>query len=149
MKLGNTIPKKKGNHSQGSVDRIVDRHKAILTLKPIMWDSKIDTVIKQKAPNVQQGQQQGLEKQLYLLLGNEPPEKYILWKIDLLTKIITKTPNWDAVYTALIDLTSKEAALTIHDVYQELNISETDDVVIKYTEANPDYGPFRDKATQK
>ena len=30
-----------------------------------------------------------------------------------------------------------------------LGISETDDVVIKYTELNPDYGPFRDKATQK
>ena len=72
-----------------------------------------------------------------------------MWKIDLLTKIVTKTPNWDAVHTALIDLTSKEAALTIHDVYQELKISENDNVVIKYTEANPDYGPFRDKATQK
>ena len=39
--------------------------------------------------------------------------------------------------------------MVINDVYQELNISETDDVVIKYTEAKPDYGPFRDKATQK
>ena len=30
-----------------------------------------------------------------------------------------------------------------------MDISKTEDVVIKYTEANPDYGPFRDKATQK
>ena len=71
MKFSATIPKKKGNHSQGSVDHVVDRHKAILTLKPIIWDSEVDTLIKQKAPNVRQGQQQGLEKQLYLLLGNE------------------------------------------------------------------------------
>ena len=80
---------------------------------------------------------------------NEPPEKYILWKKDLLTKIVTKNPNWGAVHAALIDLTSKEAALTILDVYQELKISENDNVVIKYTKENPDYGPFRDKATQK
>ena len=61
MKLGNTIPKKKGNHSQGSGDRL-NRHKAFLTLKPIMWDSDVDTLIKQKAPNVRQGQQQGFEQ---------------------------------------------------------------------------------------
>ena len=51
MKVGAVIPKKKANHSQGSVDRI-NRHKAYLTFKPIMWDSKVDTMIKQKAPNV-------------------------------------------------------------------------------------------------
>ena len=91
MKLGNTIPKKKGNHSQDSVDRI-DRHKAFLTLKPIIWDSDVDTLIKQKAPNIQQGQQQGFEKQLYQLQGNEPPEKYILCKIDFKKKIVLKNP---------------------------------------------------------
>ena len=74
MKVAATIPKKKRNYSQGSVDRI-DRHKAYLTLKPIMWDSDMDTLIKQKAPNVRQGQQQGFEKQLYQLQGNEPHEK--------------------------------------------------------------------------
>ena len=94
----------------------------------------MDTLIKQKAPNVRQGQQQGFEKQLYQLQGNEPPEKFILWKMDFKKKIVMKKPNFDAVFTALIDLTSKEAAMVINDVYQELNISETDDVVIKYTE---------------
>ena len=39
--------------------------------------------------------------------------------------------------------------MVINNVYQELNISKTDDVVIKYTEAKLDYGPFRDKATRK
>ena len=67
-------------------------------------------MIKQKAPNVRQGLQQGFEKQLYQLQGDEPPEKYILWKKDFLKKIVTKNPNWDAVFTALIDLTSKAAA---------------------------------------
>ena len=146
MKVTVTIPKKKGNHSQGSVD-VIDRHKAYLTLKPIMWDSDVDTLIKQKAPNVRQGQQQGFEKQLYQLQGNEPPQKYILWKIEFKKKIVLKKPNYDAVFTALIDLTSKEAAMVINDVYQELNISKTDDVTIKYMEAKPDYGPFCDKAT--
>ena len=89
MKVAATIPKKKGNLSQGSVDQI-DRHKAYLTLKPIMWDSDVDTLIKQKEPNVQQGQQQGFKKQLYQLQGNEPPEKYILWKIDFKKKIVLK-----------------------------------------------------------
>ena len=69
--------------------------------------------------------------------------------MDLKKKIVLKNLNWDLVFSALIDLTAKEAAMVIHDVYQELNISENDDVVIKYTESDPDYGPFRDKATQK
>ena len=103
MKLGNTIPKKKGNHSQGSVDPI-DRHKAYLTLKPIMWDSDVDTLIKQKAPNVRQGQQQGFKKQLYQLQGDEPPEKYILWREDFKKKIVLKNPNWDLVFSAFLRL---------------------------------------------
>ena len=148
MKVTATIPRKKGNHSQGSADRI-DRHKAYLTLKPIMWDSDVDTLIKQKAPNVKQGQQQGFEKQLYQLRGTEPPEKYILWKIDFMKKIVLRKPNYAVIFSALTDLTSKEAAMVLNDVYEELNISETDDVPITYTELNPDYGPFRDKATQK
>ena len=72
-----------------------------------------------------------------------------MWKKDFKKKIVLKNPNWDLVFLALIDLTAKEAAMVIHDVYQELNISENDDVAIKYTELNPDYGPFCDKATQK
>ena len=148
MKVGQPIPKKKGNHSQGSVDRI-DRHKAYLTLKPQVWDREVDHMIKQKAPNVRQGQQQGFEKLLFQLQGDEVPEKWILWKKDFKKKIVTKRPNWDSVFSAFIDLTSKAASMVIHDVFQELNISETDDVKIKYTAANPDYGPFRDKATQK
>ena len=57
MKLGQQIPKKKGHHSQGSLERN-DRHKAYMTLKPQVWDREVDHQIKQKAPNVKQGQTQ-------------------------------------------------------------------------------------------
>ena len=148
MKVGQPIPKKKGNHSQGSVER-TDRHKAYLTLKPQVWDHEVDHQIKQKAPNVRQGQTQGFDKMLFQLQGDEVPEKYILWKKDFKKKIVLKKPNWDAIFAAFVDLTTKAASMVIHEVFQELNISETEDVKIKYTKENPDYGPFRDKATQK
>ena len=51
MKIGATIPKKKGNYSQGSVKH-TDRHKGYLKLKPQLWDREVDHIIKQKAPNV-------------------------------------------------------------------------------------------------
>ena len=73
MKFGTTIPKKKGNHSQSSVER-PDRHKAYLTLKPQVWDREVDHVIKRKPPNVRVGQSAGFEKQLYQLQGDEVPE---------------------------------------------------------------------------
>ena len=57
-----------------SADRI-DRHKAYLTLKPQVWDREVDHMIKQKAPNVRQGQPQGFEKILFQLQGDEVPEK--------------------------------------------------------------------------
>ena len=74
MKLGATIPRKKGNHSQSSVER-PDRHKAYLTLKPQVWDQEVDHVIKRKPTNVRVGQSAGFEKQLYQLQGDEGPEK--------------------------------------------------------------------------
>ena len=92
MKVGQQIPKKKGNHSQGSVER-TDRHKAYLTLKPQMWDREVDHMIKQKALNVQQGQPQGFEKLLFQLQGDEVPEKWILWKKDFKKKIVLKNLN--------------------------------------------------------
>ena len=74
MKIGATIPKKKGNHSQGSVEH-TDRYKGYLTLKPQLWDHEVDHIIKRKAPNVQLGQSAGFEKMLYQLQGDEVPEK--------------------------------------------------------------------------
>ena len=102
-------------------------------------------MIKRKPPNVRVGQPAGFEKQLYQLQGDEVPEKWILWKQDFNEKIVTKTPKWDSVYEALIDLTNKSASAAIYDGFNELNISENTSVVLKY----PDYAPFRNKATQK
>ena len=79
---------------------------------------------------------------LFQLQGDEVPEKWILWKKDFKKKIVTKRPNWYSVFLAFIDLTSKVVSMVIHDVFQEFNISKTDDVKINYTAANPDYGPF-------
>ena len=45
MKIGATIPKKKRNHSQGSVER-TNKHKGYHTLKPQQWDRKVDHIIK-------------------------------------------------------------------------------------------------------
>ena len=148
MKNGQQIPKKKGNHSQGSLERN-DRHKAYMTLKPQVWDREVDHQIKQKAPNVRQGQTQGFDKMLFQLQGDESPEKYILWKKDFKKKIVLKKPDYNAVFTAFVDLTAKVASMVIHEVFTELDISETEDVKIKYTKEKQDYGPFRDKATQK
>ena len=74
MKFAQAIPRKKGNHSQSSLER-TDKHKAFLTLKPILWDRDKDHVIKRKPPNVGVGQVAGFEKQLFQLQGDEGPEK--------------------------------------------------------------------------
>ena len=49
------------------------------------------------------------------------------------------------IITLLLDLTNKAASSVIHDAYQELNISENNYVKLTF----PDYGPFRNKKTQK
>lgn len=144
MKLGATIPRKKGNHSQSSVDR-PDRHKAYLTLKPIPWDREEDHVIKRKPANVGVGQVAGFEKQFFQLQRDEKPEKFILWKQDFATKIVTKIPDWDSIWLAMLDLTSKSASTTIYDVFHELNISENDVVKLTY----PIHHPIRNLATTK
>ena len=74
MKIGGIIPKKRGNHSQGSVER-TDKHKGYLTLKPQQRDREVDHIIKFKPPNVRIGQSAGFEKMLYQLQGDEVPEK--------------------------------------------------------------------------
>ena len=70
MKVGATIPRKKGNHSQSSVDR-PERHKAYLTLKPLPWDREEDHVIKRKPASVGVGQVAGFEKTFFQLQGDE------------------------------------------------------------------------------
>ena len=72
MKIGATIPKKKGNHSQGRVED-TDRHKGYLTLKQQLWDRKVDHIIKCKAPNVRLRQLAGFKKMLYQQQGDEVP----------------------------------------------------------------------------
>ena len=104
-----------------------------MTLKPQVWDREVDHQIKQKAPNVRQGQTQGFDKMLFQLQGDESPEKYILWKEDFKKKIVLKKPDYNAVFMAFVDLTAKAASMVIHEVFTELNISETEDVKVKYT----------------
>ena len=148
MKLGQQIPKKKGHHSKGSLER-TDRHKAYMTLKPQVWDREEDYQIKQKAPKVRQGQTQGFDKMLFQLQGDEPPEKYILWKKDFKKKIVLKKPNWDAIFAAFVDLTTKAASMVIHEVFQELNISKTEDVKIKYTKEKTGLWSFPRQSNSK
>ena len=137
MKVSAVIPKKKGNHSQGSVER-TNRHKGYLTLKPQQWDRKVDHIIKCKPPNVWLGQSVDFEKMLYQLQGDKVPKKWIIWKKDFQEKIVTKNPNWDLIMAALVDLTAKLASMVIHEVYHELNISKNAYVKLTY----PEYGPF-------
>ena len=121
MKVGAIIQKKKGNHSQGSVER-TDRHKGYFTLKPQKWDHKVNYIIKYKPPNVQLGQLAGFEKMLYQLQGDEVLEKWILWKNFFDERIVTINLNWDLIMTALIDLTNKAVSSVIHNSYHKLNI---------------------------
>ena len=144
MKIGAIIPKMKGNHNQGSVER-TDKHKGYLTLKPQQWDREVENVIKCKPPTARVGKLSGFEKTLYQLQGDEVPKKWILWKKDFNEKIVTKKPEWDLVITLLLDLTNKVASSVIHNAYQELNISKNDYVKLTF----PDYGPFQNKKTQK
>ena len=144
MKVGATIPRKKGNHSQSSVDR-PERHKAYLTLKPLPWDREEDHVIKRKPASVGVGQVAGFEKTFFQLQGDEKPEKFILWKQDITTKIVTKNPDWDSIWPAMLDLTAKSASTTVYDVFHELNISENAYVKLTY----PYLLPFRNLATKK
>ena len=144
MKVGQPIPKKVENHSRGSVERTY-RHKAFLTLKPQQWDREVDHVIKRKPANVRVGQSAGFEKMLYQLQGDETPKKFIIWKKDFQEKIVENNPNWDSIFAALVDLTTKSASIVIHEVFHELNLSENYYVKMTYL----DYGPFRNKATQK
>ena len=109
MKNGATIPRKRSKHGKASVERSErERHKAFLTIKPIEWE-KTDKQIKMKQPAVKQGKSAGFEKILYILQGNKPPEKFILWKKDLHDKVVTgKNPDWNLIMTSLIDLNRSE-----------------------------------------
>ena len=79
-----------------------------------------------------------LRETLYQLQGDEVPGKWILWKKDVHEKIVTKTPEWDLIFTSLFDLTNKAVSSVIHDAYHELNISENGYVKLTF----PDYGPI-------
>ena len=81
MKFGTIIPKKVSKHSQGSVAHPKkDRHKAYFALKPEEWDKDKDNQIKCKPANVKVGKSPQFDNVLYQLLGDKPPEKWILWK---------------------------------------------------------------------
>ena len=113
MKNGATIPRKPSKHGKASVERSErERHKAFLTIKPIGWE-KTDKQIKMKQPAVKQGKSAGFEKVLYVLQGNEPPEKFILWKKDLHNKVVTEKKDWELIMSALIDLSDKAANTVI------------------------------------
>ena len=113
MKHGATIPRKLSKHSKASVERSErERHKAFLTIKPIGWE-KTDKQIKMKQPAVKQGKSAGFEKVLYVLQGNEPPEKFILWKKDLHDKVATGKKDWELIMSSLIDLSNKAANTVI------------------------------------
>ena len=69
-------------------------------------------MVKCKPPTAKAGKYAGFKKTLYQLMGNEPPEKYILWVKDVvLGKVVTNTskPDWDLVWVSLVDLTNKAA----------------------------------------
>ena len=146
IKNGSIIPKKASKHSQGSVARPEkDRHKAYFSLKPQEWDKEKDKQIKCKPPNVRLGKSAGFEKVLYQLLGNEPPEMWILWKKDLNNIIVTSTLDWDLIFPTLLDISDKAAKTVIYDIFYKLNYTERKPVKLTWG----DYGPFRNKATQK
>lgn len=113
MKNGTIIPRKQSKHSKASVERSgCERHKAFFIIKPIEWE-KTDKQIKMKQPAVKQGRSAGFEKVMYVLQGNEPPEKFILWKKDLHDKVVTLKPDWDLIMVSLIDLSNKAANTVI------------------------------------
>ena len=101
--------------------------------------------IKCKPPTVRVGQSAGFKKTLYQLQGDEPPEKWILWKKYVHEKIVTKSPDWELIFSSLIDLTNKAASTVIYNAFFALNISEGDYVQLTW----PEYVPFCNKKTQK
>ena len=140
MKTGTIIPRMLSKHSKTSVKRSErKRHKAFFTIKPIEWE-KTDKQIKMKQPAVKQGKSAGFEKVLYILQGNEPPEKFILWKKDLHDKVVTTKPDWDLIMTALIDLSNKAANTVIQTTLEEFK-----NLKLKFGS----FAPFRCLATQK
>ena len=125
MVFGAIISKKASKHSTGSVARPEkDRHKVYFALKPQEWNKDKDHQIKCKPANVKVRKLSWFDKVLYQLLGNKPPEKWILWKKDLNNKMFTSTPDWDLVFSLLIDLTNKAAGTVIYDFFYELNYTE-------------------------
>ena len=140
MKVGTTIPRKLSKHSKASVEHSERKqHKVFLTIKPIEWE-KSDKQIEMKQPTVKQGKSSGFEKVLYVLQGNEPPEKFILWKKDLHDKVVTEKPDWDLIMTPLIDLSNKAANTVIRaalDQFKNLKLKMGS------------YAPFRCLATHK
>ena len=101
-----------------------DRHKAYFSLKPQEWDKEKDKQIKCKPPNIRLGKSAGFKKVLYQLLGNVPPEKWILWKKDLNNKLFTSTPDWYLTFVSLLDLSDKSAKTVIYDAFYELHYTE-------------------------
>ena len=144
MKVGIIIPKKVLKHSQGSVKR-QEQHKAYFGLKPQEWDREKDHQIKCKPSTARVGQSAGFKKTFYQLQGDEPPKKWILWKKDVNEKIITKSPDWELIFSSLIDLTNKAVSTVIYNAFFALNISEG--YYVKRTW--PEYAPFCNKKTQK
>ena len=110
MKISTPIPRKQSKHGKASVERPErDRHKAFFSIKPLEWNKDKDKQIKMKQPTAKAGKSAGFEKILYQLQGDEPPEKFILWKKDLNDKVVTNNPDWTLIMTSLIDLTDKAA----------------------------------------
>ena len=53
---------------------------------------------------------------LYGLKGDEPSETFILWIKDLKKQVVTSKPDWDLIFTTLIDLSGKLANAVIQAV---------------------------------
>ena len=133
------------NYRARGLINISSHNKAYLSLKFQEWDREIDHEIKCKPPATRIGKSAGFEKTLYQLQGDEPPEKWIHWKMDVNEKIVSKSPDWELIFLLLSDLTNKSASSVIYDAYNAFNISAGDYVKIAF----PNYGPFCNKKTQK
>ena len=68
-------------------------NKCYLIIKLIDWDKDKDTTVKSKPPTVKKGKSQSFEDTIYLISGNEPPEKFLYWLKDVTDKLVTKIPN--------------------------------------------------------
>ena len=94
----------------------------LLYIKLVAGDKDTNAVIKCKPPTTKAGKSAAFEKTLYQLKVDEPPEKFVLWIKDVYDKNITNTakPDWEMVFTLLVNLTDKAANAIIHTVSTNL-----------------------------